>query len=198
MSHPDSRDLALYAGGELDFFNRLRLARHVRGCTACRTEAARFESQRAAVREHAPLIPADVNWDSLASEMRANIRLGLAASECIAHTQRRGASPVWRLAAISVGVVVFLAGGWWVGTHPATPGPQTAVTVQAEPKPESGTILNATVSGVGLERNGHGLTLTYAGSPALTAVTAGTRGSVNARYVDEETGQVTIHHVYSE
>lgn len=194
MNHPAKSDLALHAGSDLGWIRRFRVDRHLRGCAECRHEVELFARQRETVFANAPGLPPRVNWDSLAAEMRANIRLGIAASECIAHTPSLRRAPMWRMAAVTSGLLVFIMGGWWVQRHtPLAPEP-----LAMSAKAPAGTVLRANLAGVGLERDGHGMTLTYAGRPALTTVSAGTHGSVNARYIDEETGQVTIHHVYSE
>lgn len=194
MNHPTKSDLALHAGSDLGWFRRITVDRHVRGCVECRHDVERFVRERETVHANAPGLPQHINWDSLAAEMRANIRLGIAASECIAHTTPVRRAPVWRMAAVTAGLAVFVAGAWWVQRQPAMP--ETALAMSAKRPAE--TVLKANFAGVGFERDGHAMTLTYAGRPALTTVSAGTRGSVNARYIDEETGQVTIHHVYSE
>ncbi len=195
MNHPAKSDLALHAGSDLGWVRRIAVDRHVRGCVECRQEVERFARERETVRAGAPGLPPSLKWDSLAAEMRANIRLGIAASECIAHTPSTRRAPAWRMAAVTAGLVVFVMGGWWVQRHPSA-APEAPLAISA--KLPTGTVLRANLAGVGLERDGHGMTLTYAGRPALTTVSAGTQGSVNARYIDEETGQVTIHHVYSE
>ena len=59
-------------------------------------------------------------------------------------------------------------------------------------------VLRATMGGVEMRRADRALTLTYAGSGTAATVSVAGEGSVNARYVDDESGQVTIHHVYAE
>jgi hypothetical protein len=79
-SHPSETDLALLAGGEGGRISRFLLRRHVRSCTECTEQVARFQDLRGEV---AGIAPPDVDWDTLAAEMRANIRLGLEAGECV-------------------------------------------------------------------------------------------------------------------
>jgi anti-sigma factor ChrR (cupin superfamily) len=84
--HPSEADLALLAGGDCGWVERLRLKNHVSACGDCQDAMASFAEIRTSLREMA--LPAvavdDGNWERLAVEMRANIRLGLAAGECVA------------------------------------------------------------------------------------------------------------------
>ena len=81
MTHPDQTILALYAGQDLGWFRRRRTERHLASCRQCRNEVQAFASARdhlVALNE----LPA-ISWNRLAIEMKANIRLGLAAGECV-------------------------------------------------------------------------------------------------------------------
>src|SRR5581483_9408733 len=81
MKHPSPEMLALHAGGDLGWLARWRAGPHVAQCERCREEVSDF----AGLREVLPQlneIP-EVSWNRLASEMKANIRLGLAAGECV-------------------------------------------------------------------------------------------------------------------
>ena len=100
MHHPNEYDLALYAGNDLSRLARLQVDWHLRTCGKCQQEVTEFSSLRAETLSGAP--EPNVNWDRLAAEMKANIRLGLEAGECIAPLQsrRRGNSP-WAWAAAS-------------------------------------------------------------------------------------------------
>ncbi len=76
MKHPNEADLALYAGHDLNFVSEWRVGRHVAECGNCRESVDTFRSLRleaAALGE----LPPDIAWNRLASEMKANIRLGL-------------------------------------------------------------------------------------------------------------------------
>src|ERR1035438_5103753 len=81
MKHPNQAALALYAGGDLGFFARWRVERHLAKCEPCGEEVASFEATREIVTDLSE-IP-DIHWNGLAAEMKANIRLGLAAGECV-------------------------------------------------------------------------------------------------------------------
>ena len=81
MTHPDQSILALYAGEDLGWFSRKRTERHLAGCPQCRDEVREL----AAVREELAALKElpEISWNRLAIEMKANIRLGLAAGECV-------------------------------------------------------------------------------------------------------------------
>ncbi len=80
MSHPPEQDLALYATKDLTFFSRLSVSRHVRTCQACAEALHDYREITADLALSEPEIP---DWDNLAGEMRANIRLGLEAGACV-------------------------------------------------------------------------------------------------------------------
>jgi len=77
MKHPTQATLALHAGGDLGPVARWRTERHIARCERCREEFAAFAEMRdiAADLGEIPEVP----WSRLAAEMKANIRLGLAA-----------------------------------------------------------------------------------------------------------------------
>ena len=80
--------MALHAGGDLGAFARWRTGRHLAACERCREEAAGF----AGMREILPELreTPELQWNRLAAEMKANIRLGLAAGEGV----RPGEAPL--------------------------------------------------------------------------------------------------------
>lgn len=80
MPHPVEQDLALYATNDLTFFSRLSVSRHVRTCQACADAVHDYREITADLTLSEPEIP---DWDNLAAEMRANIRLGLEAGACV-------------------------------------------------------------------------------------------------------------------
>src|SRR5262249_2438739 len=81
MKHPNQATLALHAGGDLGFIARWLTGRHLARCGQCRDELAAFEAMRAIVPDLSE-VP-ELSWNRLGAGMRANIRLGLAAGECV-------------------------------------------------------------------------------------------------------------------
>ncbi|MGA2272394.1 MAG: hypothetical protein ABSH00_02490 [Bryobacteraceae bacterium] len=185
MKHPNRETLALHAGGDLAPIARWRARRHLARCAECREEVARFVQLR-------QLLPSlddsqDIHWSRLAAEMKANIRLGLAAGECVRPDQPAGAGAIWsgaRVAVALASVAVLLATGV-VLEHP---GPTVAR--------DTGVVVQATADGVQVREGGQSLGLMHSGT-SREAVTyqVGAQGSVEARYVDSVTGYVTVNKV---
>src|ERR1019366_4000250 len=84
MNHPGENELALLAGGEAGRIQRFLLDRHVRACADCQEKIAEYRELRSELGE---LQLPDLNWNFLAADMRANIRLGLEAGACVGTTQ---------------------------------------------------------------------------------------------------------------
>src|ERR1039457_5247654 len=86
MRHPNQASLALHAGGDLGPFARWRTSRHLARCESCREEVAAFDEVRRSLPGMAE-VP-DLQWNRLAAEIKANVRLGLAAGACGRAAQR--------------------------------------------------------------------------------------------------------------
>ncbi|MCU1327394.1 MAG: anti-ECFsigma factor, ChrR [Bryobacterales bacterium] len=84
MTHPKEHDLALFATRDLSFVQNFRLNRHVRDCAQCSQTVAEYRDLTVALAEPDLEI---ANWDALAAEMKANVRLGLEAGACIDNTR---------------------------------------------------------------------------------------------------------------
>jgi hypothetical protein len=182
MKHPNEADLALFAGHDLNFIFEWRVGRHVALCEQCRGTVDTFVSLRS---EAAALgeLPAEIAWNRLASEMKANIRLGLAAGECVAGPSRVGGhagfSGIHTLLAYAAVILLVVAGVW----------------LQRPVPMESGrAVLAATVDGVELTEGGRSFGLRYGGSRDVKDVSysADAKGAMSARYVDSNTGYVTV------
>ncbi|HUI78443.1 MAG TPA: hypothetical protein VLY24_11010 [Bryobacteraceae bacterium] len=180
--HPSEANLALLAGGELSRWRQWSVARHVAGCAECRREVAEFTGLREEV--HVMAETPEVSWNSLAAEMRANIRLGLEAGECV--TERPAVHGVFSLRAmVACGSLAMLLA---VGFLIEQPAPRTTESKAAEAV---------------LETNGSGIQVTE-GSQSMMLLNASSRdvqyqaggSTMGARYVNSDTGQVTINNVY--
>ena len=237
VKHPEAQELALYVSRDLSAWRNFAVGRHVSACPSCRREVALLGNAASAFASEVDLIPGGTAaWDRLAAEMRANIRLGLEAGECVgdsllpdAELVEEAPHPVswyagwpparwwnssllgewlhWdatslRIASAATAVMLVSAGIWWWqrgerndyfsydSLKPA------AVVMSAQ---DGGEVVFKTVSdGLVVERSGgRSLTLAHTGH-AATALTVSLNGSMTARYVDDDTSQVTIHHVYAE
>lgn len=190
MKHPNQATLALHAGGDLGLMARWRADRHVAQCEECREEVAAFSGLRQVLPDLSE-IP-EVPWSRLASEMKANIRLGLAAGECV----RAEVKPLRESlfsgarAAVALASVVALVVTGLVLERPAP--------LPGGPNIE-GVIVQSTADGDGIQvRDGsRALRLLHTGAQNVT-YSVGAQGSMRARYVDPETGYVTINNVYAE
>jgi hypothetical protein len=191
MKHPSEATLALHAGKDLGVLARWRVERHLAGCDRCRDEVEAFR----AVREIAPELAEtpELAWNRLAAEMKANIRLGMAAGECV----RSEAAPVhlhpvrgFRPAMAAVSLVVLAAAG--ILLERPRPSPRVAM--------QEGFVVQHTADGIQVQEGGRGFGLLHTAVRDAREVTytVGAQGSMRARYVDPETGNVTINNVYAE
>lgn len=188
MKHPSQATLALQAGGDLGWIARWRTDRHLARCERCREDVAAFTELRQVLPDlnETPEIP----WTRLASEMRANIRLGLAAGECVRAEEKPLRQSLFSgaRAAVALASVVALLVTGLVLEHPApAPAGFDAVVVQS----------TADGGGIQVREGAHALRLLHPGAEHVT-YSVGAQGSMRARYVDPETGNVTINDVYAQ
>jgi anti-sigma factor RsiW len=185
MKHPTQATLALHAGGDLKRFARWMTDRHLAHCDECRAEAESYRE----IREILPVLAEvpELPWNRMAAEMRANIRLGLAAGECVRTEQApepaKGGQLSWARASVAFASIVALVAGGLVLQRP-TPT-------------EDGVVVQATYGGIQIREGGQALRLMHAGARTVT-YTVSAQGSMRARYVDPETGYVTINSVNAE
>lgn len=201
MKHPSIDKLALYAGGELPWLSRWTLYRHIGGCEQCRAEIAAFRDAAEAARQETSELPEGLQWDRLAAEMRANIHLGLEASEAISaytppaesgHAEGHSQGMSWRMAALATGFVILLSIGYWLNASKKS----EQLAAMRGPDP---IVAEASERGVGMSDGNKGMELQGPASNQRAAIVAvSTQGAAGAQYVDEETGQITVNHVYVE
>jgi hypothetical protein len=191
MKHPDQATLALQAGADLGFFARWKVERHLAVCDRCRDEVDAF----AALREISPELAEipEIQWNRLAAEMKANIRLGLAAGECV-----RAGEPALRDTPIFTGMralvaVASIAALMVTGIMLEHPTP-TAVA-------DDGMVVQATSNGIEVSKGGQMLRLNNPENidpQQHVTYSPDADGSVRARYVDPSSGGVTSNKVYAE
>jgi hypothetical protein len=183
MKHPNQASLALYAGGDLGFFARWRTERHVAQCDRCAEELARFGAVREIVTDLSE-IP-EIQWNRLAAEMKANIRLGLAAGECVRTAElplrdRPLFSGFRTLVAVASIITLVVTGLVLENPTPL--------------KADGSTVLRRIHNGIEAGGGGHTFRLMNTGAERVT-LSVGAH-SMGARYVDPKTGYVTINSVY--
>jgi Putative zinc-finger len=196
MAHFSETDLALFVSGDLSLWRGAVVRFHIAGCERCRRVTQEFRADRERLRRVASELPASLDWDRLAAEMTANIHLGLSAGECVAPRRRKSPALSWRPAAIMAGAALMLAAGWWLNMPPSTTkalgraltavihGPSGVVD-------DPGMVVSASDKGIELRENGTSLGISQGSAPPLS-VSVSVQGSASARYIDTETGQVTI------
>jgi len=202
--HLSETDLALYSTRDLPVARRAHVWLHVRACESCRAKVAAYQSDRRRLASNADQLPEGLDWESLAAEMTANVHLGLAAGECVAPRQRRPAGWViaWRPAAVVAGLAVILTAAWLLNVPPSDTQALSRVFTGVMHGARRGAIMEAacpvveaTSAGVQLRENGGALQVSQSGLQPLT-VSVSVQGSASARYIDTDTGQVTITSVY--
>lgn len=179
------KEYALLAGGEAGFLTRLKARLASRGSRDQRTEDAAFSRIRAEMPRFREL-PEYFAWDDLAAEMKANILVGVEAGEAI----RSRPAPVavgWKAGLAFAGIALMVVSGYWWQT-PGRFASHEAPLVS---------VLEARPGGLELQNRGTALTVMYERDSGQQALSGGL-GSVRADYVDEETGQLTVAHVYAE
>jgi hypothetical protein len=210
MKHPNQVQLALLAGGDLGPLDRWRTGRHVSRCSTCANEVQALRAAREQVREVTAELPENLNWNQLAEEMTANVRVGLAAGEAIARFDRPSLAGRPRLGwnaalVVACATVVFGAAFWINLPRPQMDHLLSAIgrirterigkLVQHAAVGTEDVMLEGSSSSLDLSQNGRTLSLMHPRSDAVT-VSVSMRGSVGVRYVDADTGQVTTNKVY--
>jgi hypothetical protein len=184
--HPKETELALLASGELSLPRRWQLGRHLSGCTACQTTVNNFtEIRTATLAEDLPPELTAGQWEALAREMRANIRLGLEAGECVrevATTGRWNFRPALAMACL----LLLLATGLALRQRKGSSTPASAHAV-----PE----LASSEDGIEFRSGQTSLMLLNRGG-VVADQTVSTQGEIRSRYIDGDSGAVTINNVY--
>ena len=199
--HPVIEVLALYSRGDLPAFPRLRLKTHLMQCAECERQVELFtnslaELKREAATETLTAFEAIADWKALEREMMGNIVVGVAAARCIDDVGRKR---VWlpRLA-FGVGLGLLFVAGWI--TH--IPSEQThhlaaslGQIIGFGQKSVPVNLVQATPNAIAVRSQGVTLRILH---PPTAVVSLSGNSSMEARYVDEESGQLTIASVYAQ
>ncbi len=191
-AHVPETQLALYSRGDLGFWNRFRVRRHLQECDACAEIVSDYSGMEEQFSDMSGLLPPVLNeaaWQRLSAEMTANIRLGMAAGECVSEKRRMPVRP--RLAAAFAGCAALAA-------VVMLEYPRIVPDYSRAAKPISGMrTLEADARGIAVSGDGRMLSVpSPAGRSADVIRTVNTRGDMRSRYVDD-TG-VTIVDVYAD
>ncbi|MCU1275580.1 MAG: anti-ECFsigma factor, ChrR [Bryobacterales bacterium] len=182
MKHPSEANLALFAGGELGNLRRWSIARHVAACVECGRDVSEFSALRDEAAELCEL--PEVSWASLTAEMKANIRLGLEAGECV--TQR--SLPRFVFSPRALAACVSLAALLVVSLFLERPAPRVADMATSEP------VLETSGSGIQVKDGDQAMMLLNTRGRDVNYQATGS--TMRARYVDAETGYLTVNNVY--
>ncbi|HZU25231.1 MAG TPA: hypothetical protein VFA04_06895 [Bryobacteraceae bacterium] len=211
MRHPTLSELALYAGNDWGALTRWRVRRHITLCPACRQEVRANQAAREALRDFTAQMPLGVEWERLAEEMTGNIRVGLAAGECVGDFPVKRRSPLlrWNIAASMAMLVVLFAAAIVINMPRSDSGRLGGVverlfgydrshqhTESIAAAPAFG-VLEASPRLIAMHANGSTLSVAP-DSASNVRVSVSLEGSAAARVVDSDTGQVTISRVYDE
>jgi hypothetical protein len=194
MKHPAESELALFAGRDLGWVTGWRVGRHVRECEQCRGAVDGYRSLRSEISTLGEL-PAQVDWNRLASEMKANIRLGLAAGECVGGPSgsdsktSQAAFAGWQTLLAYAGLIAVVVAGVWLQRPASKPVLTAAGALEL-----SGVVVGVSGDGIQVTEGGRGLGLRY-GAFRDVNYSADASGAMGARYVDTSTGYVTVVNV---
>ena len=180
--HPAESDLALYAGGDLGWWRTRIIVRHLTECAVCDAAAAEYSTLRS---DFSALdTPPVLSWTNLAAEMRANIRLGLEAGECVL-PRASGRPAVGLRAGLAFACLVLLAvaSGWM----------HRSATTMAQPATDT-VIVEATGAGIQVRQGAKVMSLlNKKQQDVINTISA--RGEMRARYVEADSS-VTVNNVY--
>lgn len=199
QNHPTAEELALAARGDLPVLRGWRVSRHARHCPVCRCELELFTGVREAIRREELTWEGNASdWDRLEREMTGNIKVGIAAAQCIESSPARKLQR-WKVPALVTGLSIIFVAGWLLNVPREDRDRVMAAFKMAarHTRPEAGAVLETNPLGVSIRVQGATLTLLHPASARATASFTGS-SSVGVRYVDNETGQVTIANVYGE
>jgi hypothetical protein len=188
-NHPEQATLALHAGGDLGRFTAWRTSRHVSQCEECREEVTAFQEMRERLPELNE-IP-DLPWNRMASEMRANIRLGLAAGECVRESPALVLrTPLFTGARMAIAMASVLA---LIVTGVVLERPTDSIMSAGSPS------VQTTLDGIQSRTGNQGFALMHKGADErYVSYTPGAAGTMGASYVDPKTDYVTMTKVYVE
>jgi hypothetical protein len=131
----------------------------------------------------------DLEWNRIAVEMRANIRLGLAAGECVREApERLRESPLFLGARTAIAMASIAA---LIVTGLVLERPTPSIMSASVP------VAQTTTGGIQTRAGNQGFSLMHQDAHNVN-YTVGAQGTMGASYVDPSTGFVTMTKVYAE
>ena len=203
-THPSAEMLALYGSADLPLLERWKLRRHLSLCDTCERQHSLFrasttELKRLGATETLTGFEAIADWARLEREMAGNIVVGVAASRCI-EKKRSSRSVLLKFGAAAAMLILFVLG--WATHIPSEQSVRLYDTLHGaftgrSNRENQGPILRSLPDGIIVGSPETSLTILHPPNANAVVSVSGTAG-VEARYVDPETGQVTITDVYSQ
>ena len=200
-AHPRLETLALYSRGELPFRQRWRTGSHVKHCADCEHQVLLFRSATVQLKHESEAqtltgFEAIADWARLEREMLGNIAVGVAAGRCIEKAGRNRA--LLSKAALAAALIALFVAGWLMHI-PAERTEHLSASLRqlmGAARPQvTGTVIQTTPDGIAVRAQGATLTIMH---PRSAMVSLSGTSAVEARYIDTETGQVTITNVYGQ
>ena len=133
-----------------------------------------------------PLATLQTTAHDLAAEMKANVLVGVEAGEAI-RPRSEAVAIGWKAGLAFAGIALLMVSGYWWQLPGRFAGQNTSQV----------SILETHPGGLELQNRETALTVLYGRDSGQQALSGGL-GSIRADYVDEETGQLTVAHVYAE
>jgi hypothetical protein len=200
--HPNLETLALYSLGDLAWLTRWKLGRHVGRCADCEEQVLQFRSVSAEVKREAGNqiltgFEATTDWARLEREMIGNIAVGVDAARCIEKVGRGRLRVAWG-AWVTVALAVLFLTGWFTNVPSEQRDHLTASirrSMGIEVPQIAGAVVRTTPEGIAVRAQGATLTILH---PPSAVISLAGSSSLGARFVDEETGEVTITNVYGD
>lgn len=200
-AHPSSQSLALFAASDLPWTTRAKVGHHVWHCAQCEEHVSALRDARKQLQHEAASsmltgFEAIVDWQRFEREMLGNITVGVAAARCIDKGEHHRL--FWRSTLFSAGLALVFVAGWL--THiPREQNEHLLSSVRRifglSDTPALSTIVQTTPDGIAVRAQGATLTLRH---PTYAVNAVAGSSSITSRYVDEDTGQVTITKVYAQ
>ncbi len=201
-AHPSSELLALFVSADLPLLERWKIRRHLSRCEHCERQhsifrASTVELKRQAATETLTGFEAIADWSRLEREMEGNIVVGLDASRCI-DKKRAPRGLILKFSAAGGMALLFVLG--WVTHVPSEQSGRLYTALRSafsshHVRDYQGPILRSLPDGIVVGSPESSLTILH---PPSAVVSASGAAGVEARYVDDETGQVTITDVYGQ
>lgn len=174
LRHPGEGALALFAGGELGPVARWRIEGHLNGCDRCRQAVGEFFELRSRAMDLAELPHLD--WGAVAAGIHRRLD---------SRREKPGPALVWRPAwSAALALLLLVAAGVYVSQRPPTP---------------AGAVLDASAGSVEVRLGSRQvLTLVNTAQQETQVNWRVSADAVSARYLDRETGNITVNNVYAQ